>query len=601
MPISKPKKLSFLICILLTMACERQELAITEPDNTIQELPATIDELSFQTVSEHLTFSPTSTNNEYSLTISYLVNTITLKATGLPGSSFTVLLSTEAGNDDDQNIANVQQAAGHDGSISLTETINIAIPRILTSTTSLVIETTNAEGKSGVTYYIHMTRKAAETVEATGYFKPNIIGQEQYFGQEHVAFDSNQIAFGSFTDSIYKFPVRILTRDVEEDWSAQHLSEDASLSTRTAIDDDIIITAIPTNASSSSGILTVDATGLPSNTDAPDAGAVLIYQKDESAWRLTHFIKAQVASTGSEFGAQIASNRIDANTVQFAVSSPNNNIGTIEVFTAQRDSTEDDYSIQFNQLLTPPNTITETGDAFGATSIALSDNYLVVGVSGDDNANTPDQTPNNGAINSGAVYAYSKNDTGNQFNTIPVYIKASPITAEDAFGTSVTILEDRIFAAAPYQDTGATNGGAVFEYITTNQGETWSFNSIIQAFNRDNNDYFGSSVSVYNNLLAIGAYGEDGDANSTLLLPNNNAIDAGAVYIMGIEPTYHSWETIMYLKAPNAEAGDFFGRLVLIANGSILISAPYEDGGYNSTLSSFDNDFENSGVLYLFE
>ena len=83
----------------------------------------------------------------------------------------------------------------------------------------------------------------------------------------------------------------------------------------------------------------------------------------------------------------------------------------------------------------------------------------------------------------------------------------------DYFGSSVSLNEDLLAVGAQYDDDGGSNqNGAV--YLFERSGDIWSAKTKISendgikdkvSVDLDSSDYFGSSVSLYDNTLAVGA------------------------------------------------------------------------------------------------
>ena len=110
--------------------------------------------------------------------------------------------------------------------------------------------------------------------------------------------------------------------------------------------------------------------------------------------------------------------------------------------------------------------------------------------------------------------------------------------------------------------------------------------------------------------MAVGAYLDDSSAAGTIIDPMNDcaaaspahcAIDSGAVYVYTRSGT--TWPIQAYLKASNAEAGDWFGFAVALnADGSALaVGAIFEDSvamGLNGDVTN--NAVVDSGAGYQF-
>ena len=84
-------------------------------------------------------------------------------------------------------------------------------------------------------------------------------------------------------------------------------------------------------------------------------------------------------------------------------------------------------------------------------------------------------------------------------------------------------------------DNSASNAGAVYVFVRS--GSTWTQQAYLKASNTDANDFFGYSVALSGDTLAVGAYREDSAA--TVVNgdeADNSASEAGAVYVRIIAP-----------------------------------------------------------------
>ena len=93
----------------------------------------------------------------------------------------------------------------------------------------------------------------------------------------------------------------------------------------------------------------------------------------------------------------------------------------------------------------------------------------------------------------------------------------------------------------------------------------WAQEAYIKANNSD--DWFGSSVSIDQDTIAVGAYLEDSNqstiTNGSTASINNDSSNSGAVYIYKRNGTTWSLQEA-YIKASNNDDGDFFGKSVSI-------------------------------------
>jgi len=262
---------------------------------------------------------------------------------------------------------------------------------------------------------------------------------------------------------------------------------------------------------------------------------------------------------------------------------------------------------------------TNTNDQFGsAISLSTDGNILAVGALDEDSNVTGvngDQT-NNTTSNAGAVYIFTRSGT---VWTQEAYIKASNTDEDDVFGLAVSLSADGNILAvgAEGEDSNATgingnqtnnaasNAGAV--YIFTRNGIVWTQEAYIKASNTSTAGLLGLfgdtvSLSAGGSTLAVGARAENSNATGI----NGDqaggvAFSSGAVYIFTRSNTI--WTQEAYIKASNAEAGDFFGNVISLSQdgNTLAVGALGEDSnatGVNG--DSSNNGLNASGAVYIF-
>ncbi|MDH5693441.1 MAG: FG-GAP repeat protein [Gammaproteobacteria bacterium] len=325
------------------------------------------------------------------------------------------------------------------------------------------------------------------------------------------------------------------------------------------------------------------------------------------------YLKALNADAFDVFGNSVA---LDGDTLVVGASNeqgdasstadnPNNNIpqgddssaGAVYVFTRSNGV----WSLQ--AYLKASNAGAE--DGFG-NSVALSGDTLAVGAyyEGGD-ASSSAASPNDNAPFAGAVYVFTRSGTS---WSQQAYLKASNAGAGDEFGRSVALEGDTLAVAAPQEDgdvnsTAASpndnvqDAGAV--YIFTRTGTSWSQQAYLKASNAGTTlDRFGGSVALDGDTLAVGASGEDGDANSTAADPNDNGFNTGAVYVFTGSGT--SWSQQAYLKASNAGGSDAFGGSVTLEGDTLAVGASGEAGDADSTAANPNDNASATGAVYVF-
>ncbi|HEY7886497.1 MAG TPA: histidine kinase [Cellvibrionaceae bacterium] len=217
-------------------------------------------------------------------------------------------------------------------------------------------------------------------------------------------------------------------------------------------------------------------------------------------------------------------------------------------------------------------------DQFGySLALAANGNTLAVGARLEDGSASGinGNGNNNAAINSGAVYVFTRNDTdwGQQ-----AYVKASNTAAGDEFGYSVALTADgnTLAVSAVNENSSANNSGAV--YLSSRNEIDWSEEAIVKATDAANGDNFGHS-------LALAADG------TTLAVGALNAGNGGAAYIFSHSHSDNEWSEQAVIQAAETTAGDNFGHsLALSADGNTLAV-----GAINE-----DSIASNSGAVYLF-
>lgn len=273
-------------------------------------------------------------------------------------------------------------------------------------------------------------------------------------------------------------------------------------------------------------------------------------------------------------------------------------------------------------LKAPNNT---SGDNFGY-SVSVSGNTAVVGavsetstttsiINGSDLSSTDDSGNGNGA-------AYVFKRTGSTW-AHEAYLKAPNNSENDSFGSAVTISSDTIVVGTASEDStstniingfdlsstnnSGTNNGAVYVFKRT--GSTWAHEAYLKSPNNSDGDFFGYSVSVSGDTIAVGASNEDSTTTaiingSNLAAANDSGSNNGAVYVF--KRSGSTWTHEAYLKAPNNTNSDYFGLNVSISGETIVVGAPYETSTTTSIingtdLSSTNDSGSNNGAVYVFK
>ena len=137
-------------------------------------------------------------------------------------------------------------------------------------------------------------------------------------------------------------------------------------------------------------------------------------------------------------------------------------------------------------------------------------------------------------------------------------------------------------------------------------GSNWSQEAYIKAVNSDTDDRFGSSVSLFENTLAVGAHYENSNqttiTNSDTASSDNSSTNSGAVYIYTWSGSI--WTQEAHIKAANNDISDEFGFQISLSSDTLAVGAKMEDSNQTSITTgptaSTDNSNTDSGAVYLY-
>jgi|GEM_PF-3063439 len=382
-----------------------------------------------------------------------------------------------------------------------------------------------------------------------------------------------------------------------------------------AISDNIAVISARFEASNSTGV-----NGDETNNDASFSGAAYVWVRQPSgAWLREAYLKASNAQSRDKFGFAVAAS---GNTV--VVSALQEDSGATGINGDQFDGSELFSGAVYVFVREAPGVWTQqayikasntrSSAQFGR-SVAMSGNTLVVGA---DKQNSPssgvnaDQSTTCCAGNSsGAAYVFVR-DENDQWSQ-QAFFKASNADSGDLFGNSVAIDGDTIVVGALEERSSAVGvdgdqanndiegAGAAYVFFR-DENDQWTQQAYLKASNTEESEFFGQSVAVSGDLIAVGAFYEDGGARVVNGDPDDNSADrSGAVYTFTRDQS-GQWSPDAYIKAKNADPLDMFGYSVALYDGKLVVGAIQEASsgtGPNSGMES-SNDSGVSGAAYLF-
>ncbi len=266
------------------------------------------------------------------------------------------------------------------------------------------------------------------------------------------------------------------------------------------------------------------------------SGAAYVYHKDvQGTWSYSQRLAAADPNDGAEYGGGVkfsddylvvAAGRADvAGTIR---------AGALYVYDYQNNNWEFSTKLVASDL---------SGDAklgMNPTSLDVQGNTIVAGAPGEN-------------LWTGSVYVFTK--VNGIWEETQKIMSPNP-QANDAFGIGVSISGDQMLIGAQ----GVNNSrGAAYLY-TKNTNGVWEYDQTISASNGAVDNYFGSSASIAENQLVVGAYGAD--------------MELGTAYIFE-KDTQGTWEEVQILNANPSTDRVQFGWATSIKENYIAVTAPH--------------------------
>ncbi len=336
-------------------------------------------------------------------------------------------------------------------------------------------------------------------------------------------------------------------------------------------------------------------------------GAVYVLRTTDGGATYAQVAKltASDAATGDYFGSRVA---IDGDTVVVSAYDDDSNSYTGSAYVFRTTDGGTTY-VEVAKL-----TASDPYDEFGS-SVALDGDTVVVGAWG-----------NHGDTDSGAVYVYRTTD--GWATHVEIKLTAADAASLDEFGDSVAIDGDTVLIGAPgcpYSSCPAVSGAA-YVFRTTDGGASYGQVAKLTASDAAKKDNFGGSVAIDGDTVVVGASGGDAayvfrtsdggvmygqvakltaaDAASYDYFGVSVAIDggtivvgdfvddgggfpSGAVYVYRTSDGGATYAQVAKLTASDGASMDFFGGPVAIDGGTIVVGAPEDDDGGESSGSAY--------------
>lgn len=155
------------------------------------------------------------------------------------------------------------------------------------------------------------------------------------------------------------------------------------------------------------------------------------------------------------------------------------------------------------------------------------------------------------------------------------------------FGQSVALSGNVLAVGARGDRTIAYGAGAVYLY-ERDASTGWHQVAVLHEPDPAGGQQFGSSLALQGDTLAVGAESADvGDS-----------VNAGAVHIF-VRSDNGTWNHSEVLTAPNVDASDAFGHSIALDGNTLAISADRESSSTRN-LETDNNDLDEAGAVYIY-
>lgn len=190
------------------------------------------------------------------------------------------------------------------------------------------------------------------------------------------------------------------------------------------------------------------------------------------------------------------------------------------------------------------------------------------------------------------VGAYGDDDSGNSSGSAYIYrhdpilgtwleeakLLASDGDVDDWFGLDVAISGDVAVVGAYRNDDNGFLTGSAYVYRYDPSSGTWPEETKLLASDLMDHDKFGDAVSVCDDLILIGAPGND-----------DNGSESGSAYLFRYNPGSGTWTEEAKLLPSDGAADDVFGYSVAVSGDAALVGAVGDDdnGSYSGSAYVF--------------
>jgi gliding motility-associated-like protein len=283
---------------------------------------------------------------------------------------------------------------------------------------------------------------------------------------------------------------------------------------------------------------------------ADTSGAVYVYSKDiDGNWVNEQKLSMPTPGIYDYFGASVS---IAGNTIVVGCEFDDELLDDAGAAYVYEVDANGQWNFKQKLMATNPSLSGHFGDVVFNTT-----DYIVV--------NASSSSPNN--MHDKSVYVFEKNQNGNWYNTQKIDPDIDPNALwNTSFGNSISLYGDYLAIGEISYSVIGPNRGAVHIYKKNGSG-TWEHDNLILASDGADQDYFGRSVSIFENTIVVGIDG--------------NGLDSGAIYAYDLDGNGNWGNEQKFLPSDNTEETTF-GYSVQIHGDRFIASAlgfPYASLG----------------------
>ena len=232
--------------------------------------------------------------------------------------------------------------------------------------------------------------------------------------------------------------------------------------------------------------------------DTVARGSAYIFTKPANDWAdMTETAALRGESDADRFGRSVA---VYGGTVVVGAADENNKKGAAYVFTkSAATGVWDDWNGTDASNATARLTASDrAGRDFFGWSVAMDGETIVVGA-----------PYNDGPMNSGSAYVFTKPASGWTSTSTAAKLIASDRAENDQFGYSVAVDGNTAVVGAYRDDDAGADSGSAHVFTRSSSTAPWSWSAKLTADDAAENDEFGISVAVHGDTVVVGAHKYD--------------------------------------------------------------------------------------------